>query len=124
MAELQQDVAVATRPLVPLAQQVLVPTAGQVIAAADGVGLFVLNPAGMLATLSFRFPAKPVDGQLVSIYTSQEILLLTLLPAAGQTIARAPAAFLLGVSRSCINYRAVFNGTANATWYCMDPVSP
>lgn len=124
MPELQQDAAIATRPLVPMGQHVIVPTVGQVISAANGVGLFVLNAAGMLATLTFKFPDKPIDGQRVTVHTTQEITLLTLTPGTGQAISGAPAAFAMGATRRAITYRAVFNGTANATWYCTDSVAP
>jgi hypothetical protein len=63
-----------------------VPVNGFSITAAQGVTSLILNPAGTLATGTITFPSSPIDGQILSIATTQIITTLTLVPAAGQTI--------------------------------------
>ncbi len=125
MSNVQIDLSKPDRPIVAMGQIIMVPTAGQALIANDGVKTIILNPAGVLATLSFKLPPKPIDGQTVTLYTTQEITALTLTANTSQTIANAPAgAFAMGAARRSITWVAVFNGTANATWYCTDSVPP
>ncbi len=125
MSNVQIDMSKTDRPIVPLGQITITPTNGQALVANDKVKNFFLTPAGTLATLSFKLPPKPIDGQPATIYTTQDITALTVTANTGQSIANPPAgAFALGATRRSITYQAVFNGTANATWYCMDSVPP
>ncbi len=52
----------------------------------NGVTSLLLNPAGTLAAGTITFPALPIDGQTLSIASSQIVTALTLAAPAGQTI--------------------------------------
>ena len=67
------------------------PLTGFAIVIPDGCSTLALNPAGVLATGTITMPANPIDGQLVSLCTSQTVTALTLNANAGQTIAGAVA---------------------------------
>lgn len=84
------------------------PTTGQTVVS-DGSNLLVLTPAGTLATLTIDFPSSPVNGQLFSINSSQQITLLTLSSSADIQNYSTPFLLLPGT----IQY--VYN-LSNTTW--------
>lgn len=87
------------------------PAGGATLTATAHLAAFVIDPAGPLAALSVVMPAAPNDGDEFRIVTTQAIALLTVTPAAGQSVAGAPAG--LGAGGAVLwQYRA-----ANATWY-------
>ena len=53
------------------------PLTGATLTASTGLGAFVLQPAGPLATLNVVLPAGPTDGQIFEISTTQTITALT-----------------------------------------------
>lgn len=57
--------------------QAVTPTTGQTIVVAAGTTALLINPAGTLAALTVTLPASPVDGQTITIATSQIITALT-----------------------------------------------
>jgi hypothetical protein len=61
--------------LVPV--QYAVPTTGQNISMANNIGRLVLNPVGLLASLTITMPSLPIDGQECSFSSSQAITVLT-----------------------------------------------
>jgi len=65
------------------------PTTGFSIQVANGVTSLLLDPAGTLATGAVIFPVTPIDGQTLSISSSQTITALTLSAPTGQTILSA-----------------------------------
>jgi hypothetical protein len=65
------------------------PTTGFSIQVANGVTSLLLGPAGTLATGAVIFPVTPIDGQTLSISSSQTITALTLSAPTGQTILSA-----------------------------------
>lgn len=64
----------------------LTPTTGFSTQAANGVTSLLLNPAGTLAAGAIIFPTTPIDGQILSLSSSQIITALTMSAPAGQTI--------------------------------------
>lgn len=66
----------ATPNLVPV--QYVVPTSGQTVVMLANIGRLVLNPAGLLATLTVTMPATPINGQQVSISSKQAITAMTI----------------------------------------------
>lgn len=54
------------------------PTTGQNLTVPDNYGNYLMLPAGTLATLTVTFPANPIDGQELSIKTTQTITALTM----------------------------------------------
>jgi hypothetical protein len=69
-----------------------VPTAGQNVVIGEFVDRVILNPAGLLATLTITFPTNPKDGQIFTIFSSQIVTTLTLV-ATGLTIQSPLTAF-------------------------------
>ena len=64
----------------------LAPLTGFSVQVGPGVTALFLNPAGTLATGTVIFPQSPIDGQLLTISTSQIITAISLVAPAGQTI--------------------------------------
>lgn len=58
--------------------QYSVPTTGQTVVMASNIGRLVLNPAGLLATLTLTVPPLPTNGQKVSISSTQAITAITI----------------------------------------------
>jgi hypothetical protein len=83
-----------------------VPASGGSLTIPNGCSSLLLNPAGVLATLTITMPAAPVDGQIVRLATTQTVTALTLNANAGQTIsgnvttlsATAPASYIYVLS--------------------------
>lgn len=63
-----------------------IPTTGFAITIANNIANLILKPAGTLATGTVTMPATPVDGQEVTIMSSQIITALTVLANTGQSI--------------------------------------
>lgn len=64
----------------------LVPTTGFSEVVPDDTGVFIINPAGTLATGTVTMPANPVNGDVVTICATQIITALTVNPNSGQTL--------------------------------------
>lgn len=77
---------VATTGVVTSGYQRIVPATGFSQTISNNVAMLILKPAAALATGTITMPATPLDGQRVTIATSQTITALTLSPNAGQTI--------------------------------------
>jgi hypothetical protein len=107
------------RPPVWLAALKVVPTTGQALVMPDGVYKYNLLPAGTLATLTVKLPAKPYHDQEVLITTSQEITLLTVTANSGQTFATSASTAQVPVSQllpagKCVRFTY---DLANTRWY-------
>lgn len=87
------------------------PTTGFTYTVPDGTGKVILDPAGTLATGTITMPAKPNNGQIVRVSTSQTITGLTVSANSGQSIKNAPTTLAAGG-----NFRYIFR-TTNTTWY-------
>lgn len=87
-----------------------VPASGDTLTAAAALGAYVLNPAGVLATLTVVCPPSAVDGQLFGMSSTRTITALTVSPAAGQVVSGG-ATLLGGDGGVAFRYR-----TADATW--------
>jgi len=70
----------------------------------------IFNPAGTLATGTFKFTTNPFDGQVVTISTTQQITALTI-NGNGNTVSNAVSTLAAGASVSYL-----FRST-NTTWY-------
>jgi len=62
------------------------PTAGTTITISDTTKYYVMTPAGLLATLTVKMPANPIDGQEVVIASTQVVTTLTHQANVGQTL--------------------------------------
>jgi hypothetical protein len=86
------------------------PTAGQAITIPDNYGDYLVMPAGPLATLTINFPVTPIDGQEITIKTSQALTSLTL-SGNGKTM-------FDGVTTMAVNAFVTYKYYAGATlWY-------
>lgn len=70
----------------PLVYTYNAPAAAASLTIGNGVQALVLEPAGVIATLTVTMAAAPKDGETVIISTTQTITALTLSPNGGQTI--------------------------------------
>ena len=93
----------------------VVPTAGQSLAIPNNVNTYLMDPAGVLGTLTLTMPSAPTDGFILRIASSQTITALTLNGNAGQTIAQAPTALTVSTTGP-YGYEFIFNA-ATAKWY-------
>lgn len=66
--------------------EAVTPTAGTTITISDTTRYYVMTPAGLLATLTVKMPANPVDGQEVWITSTQAVTTLTHQANTGQTL--------------------------------------
>lgn len=57
--------------------QYIVPTSGQTIVMPNGMSALVLQPAGLLASLTVTLPSAPIDGQRIVITSTAAITILT-----------------------------------------------
>jgi hypothetical protein len=86
------------------------PTTGQTITIPDNYGDYLVMPAGTLATLTINFPAVPIDGQEITIKTSQALTALTL-SGNGKTM-------FDGVTTMAVNAFVTYKYYAGSTlWY-------
>lgn len=76
--------------------EIVTPTVGQSITITAGTSIYIIDPAGTLATLTVTMPASPTNGQAVWISSSQILTLLTLSANAGQSILNVPTTLALG----------------------------
>lgn len=88
-----------------------VPTTGFSITIGANVSALILDPAGTLATGTVTMPAAPIDGQFVTLSSTQIITALTFSANAGQSIKNAPTTLAAGAR---VEYVYVL---ANTTWY-------
>jgi hypothetical protein len=87
------------------------PASGATLTASAHLAAYVVDPAGPLAGLTIVLPAAPNDGDAFLVVATQPIALLTILPAAGQSVAGAPS----GLGRGGA-VRWLYDAT-QATWY-------
>jgi hypothetical protein len=90
--------------------QILVPVAAGVITAQPHVTDLTLIPAGVLATLTVKFPPSPDDGDEFTITSTTSITALTL-DGAGKTVL-APIGTLTSGGFVTYKYRSF-----GASWY-------
>ncbi len=88
--------------------QYAVPTAGQTVAVSPTTDILVIEPAGLLATLTVNLPGGVSDGKRIGITCTQVVTTLTF---GGGTIINGIAAFAAGIG---VEY--VYRGS-NAQWY-------
>jgi len=73
--------------------QYATPVAGATVAVLNNTDILVLQPAGALATLTLALANLPVDGQVLSVSSTQTITTLTITaPTSGANIAQVPTA--------------------------------
>lgn len=87
------------------------PTAGFSITAANGTNTLILEPAGTLASGTVTTAAMPLDEQVFTISSTEEITALTVSANSGQTIKGAISTIDADSFASWV-YRE-----ANTTWY-------
>ena len=88
-----------------------VPVTGFSLTIGAAIQYLILEPAGVLATVTITMPVSPTDGYRVGFTSTQAVTTLTLTPNTGQTIRNSPTALAAGVGITFL-YRS-----ANATWY-------
>lgn len=88
--------------------QAAAPATGNTVVVSAGTTALLLNPAGTLATLTITLPSSPVDGQTLSIGTSQ---ILTSLTVNGGTIVGTLTTLALG------GYAYFVYGATAAKWF-------
>lgn len=81
------------------------------ITVAFGITSVILNPSGTLATGTVITPANPIDGQTLSITSSQNITSFTFTSNSGQTIKNAPTSLTGGTG---VNFQYVLS---IKTWF-------
>lgn len=87
------------------------PSSGATLTAGAHLGAYIVDPAVPLSALSIVLPSAPNDGDEFLVVTTQPIGLLTVSPAAGQSLNGSAAG--LGQNGAVRwQYRA-----ANTTWY-------
>lgn len=91
--------------------QNFVPATGGSIKLNDGTNILFLDPAGTLATFSITFPVGSVDGQTLTILSTQTITALTLAAGTGQTL-RATTTTI--AANTAVRYVFSLN---NQAWY-------
>lgn len=87
------------------------PSSGATLTAPAHLGAFVIDPTGPLAALTIGLPSAPNDGDEFLILTTQPVAVLTVTPAAGQSVDGSAG----GLGRNGAvrwQFRA-----ANSTWY-------
>jgi hypothetical protein len=87
------------------------PATGFSITLGDLKGVTILDPAGTLATGTITLPAKPGNGQLIRVATSQTITSLTVSPNSGQSIKNAPTTLSAGTG-----FLYIYRSTGT-TWF-------
>jgi hypothetical protein len=87
------------------------PSAGATLVAGSHLAAYLIDPSGPLATLTVVLPSAPNDGDEFLVVTTQPLALLSVSPAAGQSLDGSAGG--LGQNGAVRwQYRA-----ANATWY-------
>jgi len=87
------------------------PASGAILTAAAHQAAYIVDPAGPLPALTIVMPSAPNDGDGFLVVTTAPIALLTVSPAAGQSVDGAPSGLAASGSLRWL-YRA-----ADATWY-------
>jgi hypothetical protein len=91
-------------------KSVQVPITGFSITIANNTSTLILDPAGTLAAGTVALPATPIDGQEVTVTSSQIITALTV--TSSQTIKNAPTT----IGTAGIGFKYIYH-LANTTWY-------
>lgn len=92
-------------------QEYVTPSTGFSNTVANSTGVYIISPAGTLATGTITMPAAPVDKQRVVITTTQTITALTHNPNTGQTLKGALTTLTANSSGTWV-YRST-----DTTWY-------
>lgn len=92
----------------PARYQVVTPTTGSTVTINNNIDNFIIDPAGLLLALTINFPSAPVDGQLLTISSTQVITVLTVQIASLATVITSIA----GGGYSQFMYRL-----SNTKWY-------
>lgn len=90
------------------------PADGFTISLANNVGTLILTPAGALLTGTINFPAVPLDGQRLTISSTQAVAALTLSGGAATISGGLTAFAAVGAFGSFATYQYTAAGT---TWY-------
>lgn len=114
-----QTVRLGLASLNALPYQYNAPLTGATVAVAATTGTMLLDPAGTIATLTVTLPAATalIDGQQLSLASSQTVTALTLTGGTGTTISNAPTAITISTTGP-YNYRFIYRA-ANTKWYRM-----
>jgi len=91
------------------------PSTGFSITLNNTDAVLILDPSGTLATGTITMPASPINGQNVSISSSQTITSLTVSANAGQSIKNAPTTLTVSLTGDQ-GYKFIYR-SANTTWY-------
>jgi hypothetical protein len=85
--------------------QYAVPVAAATVAVLNNTDALVLEPAALLATLTIALPNLPVDGQVLSISSTQVVTTLTVTaPTSGANVSLAPATLAANTPISLVYY--------------------
>jgi hypothetical protein len=89
----------------------VIPTTGFSLTINNGFRQYnlILNPAGVLATGTVIFPTNPVQGDVVSLLSTQNVTALTIIVPSGITATGSVTSLTANAS-----VKFVFSGT---TWY-------
>lgn len=88
------------------------PLAGETITTLEGERRRLLDPAGILATLTLVLPPNPTDGNFYDLITSKEVTVMTITAPGGASISNGAPFLFAGDTSVELLYRA-----ANTTWY-------
>jgi hypothetical protein len=81
------------------------PVAAATVATLNNTDALVLEPAALLATLTIAMPNLPVDGQVLSISSTQVVTTLTVTaPTSGANVSLAPASLAANTPVSLVYY--------------------
>lgn len=112
-----QTVLLSLAAINALPYQYTAPLTGTSVTVANNIGKLVIDPAGTIAALTVVMPSAPVDGQTLSISSSNTVTALTLTPGSGQTIAQTPTAITVSTT-AAYGYTFIYRA-ANTKWYRM-----
>lgn len=88
--------------------QYAVPTVGQTVTIASNTDILIIEPAGLLASLTVNLPSGVPDGKRIGVTCTQVVTTLTF---GGGTIINGITTFAAGIG---VEY--VYRG-ANSQWY-------
>lgn len=77
---------------------VIIPTTGSTYNIGTSVGRVIIDEVGTIAALTLVMPAGPVDGQFLTVNSTQAISSLAVNPSPGQTVKNAPTSMTVGQS--------------------------
>ena len=92
-------------------EQYETPTSGATVTISDNASIIIIEPAGLLITLTINMPSAPRDGQLIKLLITQTITTLTM-NGNGNTLLGSIAGSIPALTRGSWYYRE-----ASTTWY-------